>query len=73
VGCSQLGEADLCNFHSHLYDYLRPRSVNRLNGLKDICPICRVDSVEKLREKLPLLRAELKDDRKFSFFSSCCC
>lgn len=25
--------------------------------------ICRVDSIEKLREKLPSLRAEIKDDR----------
>jgi hypothetical protein len=30
--------------------------------------ICRVDSVEKFREKLPSLRAELKDDRMFLFF-----
>lgn len=29
-----------------------------------------MDSIEKLREKLPSLRAELKDDRKFSFFGS---
>lgn len=26
-----------------------------------------MDSIEKLREKLPSLRVELKDDRKFSF------
>jgi hypothetical protein len=33
-----------------------------------ILTICRVDSVEKFREKLPSLRAELKDDRMFLFF-----
>ncbi|GJN22246.1 hypothetical protein PR202_gb09798 [Eleusine coracana subsp. coracana] len=28
---------------------------------------CRVDSIEKFHEKLPSLRAELKDDCKLSF------
>ena len=35
--------------------------------LVSLIVICRVDSIEKFRAKLPSLRAELKDDSEFPF------
>jgi hypothetical protein len=71
VDCSRLGETELCII-CVVVPQLDILKCN-YNSLNDLCLVCRVDSIEKLRGKLPSLRAELKDDRKFSFFRSNCC
>jgi len=38
--------------------------------LVSLIVICRVDSIEKFRAKLPSLRAELKDDSEFPFLKA---
>jgi DCN1-like protein 1/2 len=42
-----------------------PESIIYMVLLVSLVVICRVDSIEKFRAKLPSLRAEIKDDNKF--------
>jgi hypothetical protein len=44
-----------------------PESIILVILLISFVVICRVDSIEKFRGKLPSLRAELKDDSEFPF------
>jgi hypothetical protein len=44
-----------------------PESIIYMVLLVSLVVICRVDSIEKFRAKLPSLRAEIKDDSEFTF------
>ena len=47
-----------------------PQSTIHMVLLVSLLVICRVDSIEKFRAKLPSLRAELKDDSEFPFLKA---